>query len=168
MVTQRPSAALDRFDGDSPSWHLDLGRRSPPLRRGENDVTVATSATEEWEELTARFESYVRVPAAQANARLLRRAAPVWSDRLVARGSMHDVIFTVPGDEYPFTEQVRLRSENDTYEFVLFRGRLVVTADRCLERNALSVLDAFLSQLESSTERGDQSASRTRSDCDPL
>jgi len=108
---------------------------------------MAEDRTETWEVLAARFEGYDRVPAAQANARLIRRAAPIWEGRAVARGLMHDVLFTVPGDRYPFTDTVRLRWVEDVYELVLAHEGLVVTADRCFEPNADAVLASFLVQL---------------------
>jgi hypothetical protein len=108
---------------------------------------MSEDRTETWEALAARFEGYDHVPAAQANARLIRRAAPEWEGRALARGSMHDVLFTLPGDAYPFTATVRLHWEDDVFEFVLARKGLVVTADRCLEPNTDAVLASFLMQL---------------------
>ena len=60
---------------------------------------------------------------------------------------MHDVLFTVPGDEYPFPDTVRLHWDDGVYEFVLQHNNLTVTADRCYEANVDAVLEAFLFQL---------------------
>jgi hypothetical protein len=60
---------------------------------------------------------------------------------------MHDVWFTARDSSYPFPEFVRVRWENEVYEFALIRKAQVVTQDRCREGNADVVLDSFLSQL---------------------
>jgi len=88
------------------------------------------------------------VPAAQATASLLERAEARWLGRVVARTSMHDLLFTLPGDVHPFTESVRVAWDEHGYEFHLFveHGK-VKAADRCSEANAEAVLDAFLMQL---------------------
>ena len=65
--------------------------------------------------------------------------------------SMHDLLFTVPGDDYPFAAQVRVSWSDDAYEFRLSRGSILVAADRCHEQNALNLLDAFLVQLAPDT-----------------
>jgi hypothetical protein len=88
------------------------------------------------------------VPAAQANAGLLAEAQTRWEGRVVARTSMHDLLFTVPGQAYPFRSSVRVHWEEDVYEFTLVAGGGLVTADRCFQANALAVLDAFLLQLD--------------------
>jgi hypothetical protein len=61
---------------------------------------------------------------------------------------MHDLLFTVPGQVYPFEDTVRVSWADGAFEFRLTakRGKLV-TADRCHETNAPLVLDAFLAQL---------------------
>ena len=62
---------------------------------------------------------------------------------------MHDLLFTVPGDEYPFEEMVRVAWEDEIYTFRLStaHGRIEVAADRCREDRARFVASSFLSQL---------------------
>lgn len=61
---------------------------------------------------------------------------------------MHDLLFTVPGEDYPFTESVRVSWTDEVFEFTLYveHGK-VAAADRCHERNAPMVLESFLVQL---------------------
>ena len=79
---------------------------------------------------------------------------------------MHDLLFTLPGDEYPFRREVRVAFDPavSVYEFTLCGrapgaylhepsepGRApqtgLITADRAFEATAPQVLDAFLMQL---------------------
>lgn len=103
---------------------------------------------EKWAALTGRLESYERVPAAQAAAALLRRAAK-WNGHVIARGSMHDLLFTRLGDEFPFDESVRVSWMDGIYEFLLLakQSRLVAATDKCRAPNVEAVLDSFLVQL---------------------
>lgn len=87
------------------------------------------------------------VPAAAANGRLLEAMPDGWRDRVVARTSMHDLLFTRPGDRYPFSSTVRVAWADDVYSFTLSNEVGVVAADKCFETNATSVLAAFLCQL---------------------
>lgn len=61
---------------------------------------------------------------------------------------MHDLLFTLPGDQFPFHEAVRVSWREGVFEFSLLveRGKLL-TADRCFEPTADQVLEAFLMQL---------------------
>lgn len=85
--------------------------------------------------------------AALVNADLLESARARWDGVVVARTSMHDLLFTLPGDPYPFERNVRVSWLNGTFEFRLIRNGLLVTADRCHELNSRLVLDSFLAQL---------------------
>ncbi|MFN8017274.1 MAG: hypothetical protein U0P45_04030 [Acidimicrobiales bacterium] len=101
-----------------------------------------------WADTVADLRGRQAVPAAQANAELLERAEATWSSRVEAHTSMHDLLFTRPGDGYPFQEQVRVAWVDEVFTFTLQaeRGK-TVTADRARAANAGSVLDAFLVQL---------------------
>jgi hypothetical protein len=92
------------------------------------------------------------VPAALASADLLHEAEARWGQRLVARTSMHDVLFTRPGDVYPFPLFVRVSAHGDVFEFQLRRSDLLVAADRATRPNANNVLDAFLMQLDAGAD----------------
>jgi hypothetical protein len=107
----------------------------------------------EWTKSIAVLGALGRVPAAQANAELLRRAQERWSAHVVARTSMHDVWFTRPDDEYPFPRLVRVRGERDGFEFALLDDWVVVTGDHASLANAAAVLDAFLLQLVGEPDR---------------
>ena len=67
---------------------------------------------------------------------------------------MHDLLFTNVGDEYPFPHHVHVSWRDGVYEFRLYRpgddkrGPVLVAADRCWSAKAVTVLNAFLSQLE--------------------
>ena len=100
-----------------------------------------------WNDSVDSLRDRTAVPAAQAAARLLQQAEDRWEGRVVARMSMHDLLFTVPGQAYPFEEEVRVSWTDGVFEFVLTaqHGK-VVAGDRCRETAPL-VLDAFLSQL---------------------
>jgi hypothetical protein len=87
------------------------------------------------------------VPAAVANGRLLEAMLNGWRDRVVARTSMYDLLFTRPGDRYPFSSTVRVAWADNVYSFTLSNEVGVVDADKCFEPNATSVLAAFLCQL---------------------
>ena len=89
------------------------------------------------------------VPAALASLWLLEQALDTWASRVVAHSSMHALIFSRPGDAYPWPVQVRVSWRDGVYEFRLLEGQggILVSADRCFAKNAPAVLDAFLYQL---------------------
>lgn len=60
---------------------------------------------------------------------------------------MHDLLFTMQGDSYPFANQVRVSSAGAVYEMRLIRNGLVVSGDRCTGATSASMLSAFLVQL---------------------
>jgi len=84
---------------------------------------------------------------ANANASLLESALGAWESSVVSTTSMNDVLFTNPGDGYPFTAELRVSWADGVFEFQLSRGGLLVTADRCFVENSEPVLSAFLHQL---------------------
>jgi hypothetical protein len=106
-----------------------------------NDATSWSKSSE--------FLRSTDVEAARRTADVLDSSAPRWSRALISRTSMHDLLFTLPGDEYPFSSSVRVSWEQDRYEFRLARQSRLVTADRSFEVKAPDVLDAFLEQLVS-------------------
>ena len=101
-----------------------------------------------WSSSAAALLGRDAVPAAQATGSLLERAEERWKGRVVPRTSMHDLLFTVPGDCYPFVDTVRVAWEGGVYRFTLSveRGK-VLAQDACGEPKADAVLDAFLVQL---------------------
>jgi hypothetical protein len=123
-----------------------LGATPPLSHPGRYAAQMADAAT--WSE-SSEFLRSTGVEAAQHTADLLDTAASRWSERLVSRTSMHDLLFTLPGDDYPFSSSLRVSWTADTFEFTLHRGDQLVSADRCHEDKALDVLVAFLEQLTS-------------------
>lgn len=105
---------------------------------------MATS--DEWTK-SSEFLRSSGVDAALHVARVLDEGAARWSQRVVSRTSMHDLLFTLPGDDYPFASEVRVSWNGEAFEYTLLRRRLLVTADKCHEERASQVLDAFLEQL---------------------
>jgi hypothetical protein len=97
-----------------------------------------------WGDSTHELLGRSEVPAAQATGRLLADTDARWRDRVEPRTSMHDLLFTVPGQVYPFEDTVRVSWAHGVFEFrpTAKRGKLV-TPDRCHEANAPLVLDAF-------------------------
>lgn len=76
-------------------------------------------------------------------------------DCFVAVTTSRTALFTRRGDVYPFPVFVRVSATDDVFEFQLRQQNLLVTADRATRRNALSVLNAFLMQLDTGSARGD-------------
>ena len=100
-----------------------------------------------WASSVNFLRSLTAVPAAQANARLAERAQAGWEGKVICRTSVHDLWLTLPGDDFPWTADVRVSWTDEVFEFRLSRNGLLVTADRCREGSSLAVLDAFLHQL---------------------
>ena len=106
-----------------------------------------------WDESIEKFRGLDRVPAAQANAGLLESARADWEmTPVVPRTSMHDLLFTNVGDEYPWGVSVRVSWSDGVFEFALVRGGLVITADRSGPENSVTVRGAFLHQLLADAE----------------
>jgi hypothetical protein len=61
---------------------------------------------------------------------------------------MHDLLFTRPGDVYPFPAFVRVSAADGVFEFQLWQQDRLVTADSAKRQNALGVLHAFLMRLD--------------------
>jgi hypothetical protein len=105
----------------------------------------------EWRESAESLELRTAVPAALANAELLREAEERWSGEVVARTSMHDLLFTRPGDVYPFPRFVRVAVDGDAFDFrlcVLNQDDLEVVAEQRTSRDvALATLESFLVRL---------------------
>lgn len=59
-----------------------------------------------WVESLDFLRNCLRVPAALSNATTLLAARHRWGQHIHCRTSMHDLLFTVPGDEFPFTASV--------------------------------------------------------------
>jgi hypothetical protein len=104
------------------------------------------TSEDDWAGTVAGLRSF-KVEAAKRVADLVESRSEVWRDRAVLRSSMHDALFTLPGDDYPFDVSVKVSWDDEVYEFRLDRKGLLVTADRCMTPRSGDVLDAFLMQL---------------------
>jgi hypothetical protein len=102
-----------------------------------------------WDQSVAFLrEDVPHLPGAIATADLLERARPSWENKVVARTSMLDLLFTRPEEAFPWAVTVRVeRVGEDAFQFELVRDYHLITADRATDENALAVLDAFLMQL---------------------
>ena len=101
-----------------------------------------------WDGSLAYLRDLPHLPGAIATADLLERARPAWERKVVARTSMHDLLFTLPEDEFPWHATVRVgKTSEDAFEFQLVRDGHLITADRAADDTAPAVLDAFLMQL---------------------
>ena len=100
-----------------------------------------------WTATASFFDEHGLIPAAKASGWLLSQARPRWDGSVVARSSMHDLLFTRIDDPYPFERTVRVFWADDVYTFTLTAGGLPVSGDRSRADMAVAVLDAFLSQL---------------------
>lgn len=116
-----------------------------------DDGLVLTDAGEvlpSWGGTESRLLERTGVAGAVANGRLLRAMDSDWHTRVVARTSMHDLLFTPPADlRYPFGRSVRVSWSNDVYTMELRNEVDVVTGDKCFEPNAPAVLSSLLAQL---------------------
>ncbi len=62
-----------------------------------------------WQMSLDYLQSLHEVPVAVSNAAVLAQARGRWQHMVVARTSMHDLLFTLPGEDYPFRSSVRVR-----------------------------------------------------------
>jgi hypothetical protein len=79
-----------------------------------------------WRDSLYSLRSLSGVPAALANATTLLAAMSRWGQHLVARTSMHDLLFTLPGDDYPFSSQVRVKWATGASTILQWQGDLLV------------------------------------------
>jgi hypothetical protein len=91
------------------------------------------------------------VPAAQANAITLAQARERWQHAVIARTSMHDLLFTLPGDGYPFTSSVRVQSANGRHVVLWWHKDQLVEESATDSDHIDDVLDAFLERLTSAS-----------------
>jgi len=100
-----------------------------------------------WRDSLYFLRSLSAVPAALANATTLLAATPQWSQRLVARTSVHDLLFTLPGDDYPFRSQVRVQWAAGTSTILRWQDDALAEETNAEADNVDRVLDAVLERL---------------------
>ena len=116
----------------------------------EHYALVEVDEPDWWLKMVHELERREAVPAAQANASLLRRVQDRWQNRVVPRTSMHDLLFTLVGDPYPFRRSLRVAYEGE-FEFRLLDHDELQKAERCgVEDDAVEILDRLLGELTAS------------------
>ncbi|SFH47176.1 hypothetical protein SAMN05421678_118143 [Actinopolymorpha cephalotaxi] len=91
------------------------------------------------------------ISAAQVNAITLAQARDRWQHAVIARTSMHDLLFTLPGDGYPFTSSVRVQSANGRYVLLRWENDRLVEEKTAEVETIDALLDTFLERLTSPT-----------------
>ena len=86
---------------------------------------------------------------ARHSADLLDAVKDRWMASVMARTSMFDVFFTLPGAALPGDDEVRASWVVDSFEIGRMRSSALVSMDRCNEHDAPGILDAALAQLVS-------------------
>jgi hypothetical protein len=99
-----------------------------------------------WDKSVDFLTSLDRVPAALATGGLLNRARS-WEGRVVPRTSMHDLLFTMPGEEYPFAHQLRVSWKDGAFEFWLLVRDSEVAREQVSADDADEALDRYLVRL---------------------
>lgn len=103
-----------------------------------------------WKETAELLRSHPS-PEAIRLAAMLSEAESEWGTRVVARQSHNNLLFTLPGDPYPFKATSEVWYEAGTFTFNLRVRSTLITADKCFEPSALRVLETFLYQLVANT-----------------
>jgi hypothetical protein len=85
---------------------------------------------------------------ALANAALLASVRSDWEDQVVARTSMHDLLFTLPDEEFPWDASLRVSAVEGGFEFTLHKphGHLAAQ-EHCEAAMGESVLRSHLERL---------------------
>ncbi|VXB43963.1 conserved hypothetical protein [Aeromicrobium sp. 9AM] len=99
-----------------------------------------------WRESLAFLRDCATVPAALSNATTLVTAQRRWRNHVVARTSMHDLLFTRPDEEYPFTASVRVRADSSTWAVETISDEQQERQE-CTIGNIDRVLDVALGRL---------------------
>ena len=105
-------------------------------------------ATDSWTKSEAFLRSS-KDETARHLADLLDAVKDRWKARVMARTSMYDVIFTLPGTVVPWDDEVRVSWVLNSYEIGLMLAAALVAMNRCNEHDAPGILDAALTQLVS-------------------
>lgn len=101
-----------------------------------------------WVESLDFLRTCLGVPPALNNAATLVAARHRWGQHVHCRTSMHDLLFTVPGDEFPFTDSVvvhvdgsrhvvRRTADADVHEVECTAAEIDPVVDEALESLSL-------------------------------
>ena len=112
------------------------------------DDGVLPDTSQSWSHAIDLLKSMPHESSAVALLGLLEQARGRWEATVVAGTSHLDLMFSVPGDRFPFEHKVRTTWANQRFDMRLVdRWERVITADYCFAPNATVVLDALLLQL---------------------
>ena len=101
-----------------------------------------------WAQIEDWLRGFKDNPPAQASADLLAAAATRWEPVLRAHTSLTNLVFSRPGESYPWSEAVWVSYKDGIFEFRLqgAAGGPAKTG-RCPPEDAAAFLDDFLMQL---------------------
>jgi hypothetical protein len=108
---------------------------------------MAAMTESTWQDSFYYLRGLSSVPAALANATTLLAATPWWSQRLVARTSSHDLLFTRPGDGDPFRSRVRVQWAGGTSTILRWQDDALAEEAKAEAADVDSILDGVLERL---------------------
>jgi hypothetical protein len=100
-----------------------------------------------WQDTITFLRGLDGVPAALANATTLAVARSRWEAQVVARTSMHDLLLTLPGQNYPFAAQVRVQWRDGVSTIFRRQDELLVEEADADATTVDTTLDAVLERL---------------------
>ncbi len=100
-----------------------------------------------WPEAITRLRARTGVAPALAAALVLTEARARWEERVVVATAGNDLLFSRPGDAYPFPLDVRIGLAGTVYSVRLVAQTAVVEATEARPANVDAVLDTYLRRL---------------------
>jgi hypothetical protein len=100
-----------------------------------------------WQQSMTILRDLSNSPAALGNATTLALARSRWEHTLVARTSMHDLLFTRPGDDHPFTTQVRVQWRDGISTILRWQDEVLAEETNADAMTVDATLDAVLEHL---------------------
>jgi hypothetical protein len=100
-----------------------------------------------WQDSINFLRELSTVPAALANATTLALAKPRWEGQLIARTSVHDLLFTLPGDSYPFRSMLTVQWRDGISTILRWQDELLAEETNAETPAVDTVLDAMLERL---------------------
>jgi hypothetical protein len=99
-----------------------------------------------WTDSLDFLRSCIDVPAALSNATTLVAVRHRWGQHIHCRTSMHDLLFTVPGEEFPFTRSVVVHVDRSRH-FVRRTGGDALDGIECTTAEIDRIMDEALEAL---------------------
>jgi hypothetical protein len=100
-----------------------------------------------WRDSLLFLRELITVPAAQANATTLVAAQSRWQHHVLARTSMHDLLFTLPGQVFPFPSTVKVTWAYGTSAVARWQDNQLVEQIETGAEGVDAVVDAALARL---------------------